>query len=69
MKYSKLFQHAGSLCLRHVNHCNTIVVSILIFWTKRHKIVEILALLSTKLSSSEMYKVGTMLFSIQWTLV
>ena len=30
--------------------------------------VEILAFLTTKLSSSKMYKVG-MLFSIQWTLI
>ena len=34
-----------------------------IFWTKSHKIVEILALLTTKLSSSKIYKVG-MLFCI-----
>ena len=35
---------------------------------KCYKIVEILALLATKLSSSKMYNVG-MLFSIQWTLI
>ena len=73
--FNTMFQHevfgiistlnAGSLCLRHVNHGNT--NHDCFFWTKGHKIVEILALLTTKLSSSTMYKVG-MLFSIQWTL-
>ena len=58
--FNTIFQHevfriistlnAGSSCLRHV------IVG--------HEIVEILALLTTKLSSSKMYKVG-MLFSIQ----
>ena len=56
--------NAGSLCLRLVNHGNKIFFKI--FWTKGHQIVEILALLTTKLSRSKMYKVG-MLFSIQWT--
>ena len=61
--YSKtLFQHevftiilslnAGSLSLRHVNHV------FLIFLTKGHKTVEILALLTAELSSSELCKVG-----------
>ncbi len=59
--------NAGSLCLRHVNHGNT-NTRLFFFWTKGHKIVEILAILTTKLSSSKMYKVG-MLFSIQWTLI
>ncbi len=49
-----------------MNHGNT--NTRLFFLTKGHKIVEILALLTTKLSSSKMYKVG-MLFSIQWTLI
>ncbi len=47
----------------HVHHGNAINV-FLIFWTKRHTIVDILALLNTELSSSKIYKVG-MLFSIQ----
>ncbi len=53
--------NVGSHCLRHGNHDNTI--NIFIVWTKRHKIVEILALLTTKLSSFKIYKVG-MLFWI-----
>ncbi len=45
------------------------IVLFLIFWTKgRSKIVEILALLTTKLSSPKTYKVG-ILFSIQWSLI
>ncbi len=52
--------NAGSLCLRHVNHGNT--NTRLFFWgAKGHKIVEILALSTTKLQ--------TMFFSIQWTLI
>ena len=38
------------------------------FCANGHKIVEILALLTTKLPSSKVYKVG-MLFSIEWTLI
>ncbi len=43
-----------------VNHGNTIAF-FLIFWTKGHNIVEILALLTTELSSSKIYKVGMLL--------
>ncbi len=59
--FNTMFQHevfqinstlnAGSLCLRHVNHGNT--NTRLFFWTKGHKIVEILALLTTKLPCSK----------------
>ncbi len=77
--FQTLFQHevfrtisalnAGSLCLRQVTMATRIHdCFFLIFWTKGHKIVEILALLTAELSSSKMYKVG-MLFSIQWTLI
>ena len=52
--------NAGSLCPRHVNYGNTINV-FFIFRKKRHKIVEIFALLTTELSSYKMCKVG-MLF-------
>ncbi len=54
--------NAGSLCSRHVNYGNTINV-FFIFSQKRHKIVEIFALLTTELSSYKMCKVG-MLFCI-----
>ena len=52
--------NAGSLCSRHVNYGNTINV-FFYFSEKRHKIVEIFALLTTELSSYKMCKVG-MLF-------
>ncbi len=52
--------NAGSLCSRHGYYGNTINV-FLYFRTKRHKIVEIFALLTTELSSFKMCKVG-MLF-------
>ena len=42
--------NAGSLCSRHFNHDNTITV-FFYFWEKTHEIVEILALLTTELSS------------------
>ena len=53
--------NAGSIFSRHVNH--GIQSTFFIFWTKGHKIVEILALLTTELSSFKIYKVG-MLFCI-----
>ncbi len=60
-------QNAGSFCLHH-NHqsrwqYDLFNVFLKIFWTKGHKIVEILALLTTELSNSKIYKVG-MLFAI-----
>ena len=53
--------NAGSLCSRHVNYGNTINV-FFYFSEKRHKIVEIFALLTTELSSYKMCKVD-MVFS------
>ena len=50
--------NAGSLCSRHVNYGNTTNVFFFIFSQKRHKIVEIFALLTTELSSYKMCKVG-----------
>ena len=51
LHFQTLFQHevfriistlnAGSHCLRHGNHGNTVRSTFFIFWTKRHKIVEI----------------------------
>ncbi len=52
--------NAGLLCSRHVNYGNT-TNGFFIFSEKRHKIVEIFALLNTELSSYKMCKVG-MLF-------
>ena len=75
--FQPLFQHevlrvisilnAGSLCSRHVIKLwqpdgNTINV-FFIFSEKRHKIVEIFALLTTEIPSYKMFKVG-MLFCI-----
>ncbi len=69
LHFQTLFQHevfrvistlnAGSHCLRHGNVTSTFFI----FWTKRRKIVEILALLTIKLLSFKIYKVG-MLFCI-----
>ena len=53
--------NAGSLCSRHVTMATRSVF--FIFSEKRHKIVEIFALLTTELSSYKMCKVG-MLFCI-----
>ncbi len=68
-----LFQHevfriistlnAGSLWAHFA--CVTVTMAIrstfFIFWTKRRKIVEILALLTTKLSSFKIYKVSNVI--------
>ena len=72
--FQTLFQHevfriistlnAGSICLRHVNHGNTNTrFFFLIFWTKRHKIVEILTLLTigSPILGVERFKFGPML--------
>ncbi len=56
--------NAGSLCSRHVNYGNTINV-FLFFGKKRHKIVEIFALLTTELSSYKMCKVGMLFCALQ----
>ncbi len=56
--------NAGSLCSRHVNYGNTINV-FFIFRKKRHKIVEIFALLPTELSSYKMCKVGMLFCALQ----
>ena len=57
-----LILNAGLLCSRHFNHGNKINV-FPNFRTKRHKIVENLALLTTELSNYKMCKVS-MLFHI-----
>ncbi len=54
----------GSLCSRHVNYGNTINV-FFIFRKKRHKIVEIFALLTTELSSYKMCKVDMLFCTLQ----
>ncbi len=56
--------NAGSLCSRHVNYGNTINV-FFIFRKKRHKIVEMFALLTTELSSYKMCKVGMLFCALQ----
>ena len=75
--FNTMFQHEVFLNYFNTERRLTLLAScepwqheykIVLFWTKGHKIVEILALLTTKLSSSKMYKVG-MLFFIQWTLI
>ena len=74
MKYCELYQHRTQahfarviftiLNLCHGNiHGNTKMVFFKFFWTKGHKIIEILVLLTAELSSSKIYKVG-MLFAI-----
>ena len=68
MKYSELFQHWTQAHFACVMWTMATRIHDCFFLTKGHKIVEVLALLTTKLSSSKMYKVR-MLFSIQWTLI
>ena len=61
--------NAGSLCLHHVYHGNTINV-FLIFWTKQHKIVEILALLTIELSRCcKIFKVGRLFCIVCMALI
>ena len=53
--------NAGSLCSRHGNTINVFFI----FRKKRHKIVEIFALLTTELSSYKMCKVGMLFCALQ----
>ena len=55
--------NAGSLCSRHVNYGNTI--NVFFYFSERHKIVEIFALLTTELSSYKMCKVGMLFCTLQ----
>ncbi len=59
------FQTLFQLEVFGIIYCVSVTMAIrltfFIFWTKSHKIVEILAILTTKLSSFKMHKVG-MLF-------